>query len=155
MIEYVFAPEVQRYNITIHPDARIEHAVFVTAYPWGAYRMSTQVGLHGLPLLEAVALQIGRIVLGHDFQRSGYKAEKRNRKEWRQAEAWAACRLVPDRAMRLARRLGQDPRDIARDLGLSERFVIVRYNLWHYRRGQLLELPPPFADRQVAWASDP
>jgi hypothetical protein len=155
LIEYVFAREVREHGIAIFRNMDMDHQVFVTAYPMGGFRMSIQQGLHGVPLLEAVALQMGRIVMGHDFKRSGYKEERRDRRDWRAAEAWAAKRLIPDRCMKLARRLGQDPWDVARDIGVSERLVIVRYNIWPERRGQMLHLTTATERAAVAWARDP
>jgi hypothetical protein len=155
LIEYVFAREVNNHRITIFMNVDIEHLVFVSLQAGGGYRFSIQRGLHGVRLLESVAFQMGRIVMGHDFQRSGFKDEKRDRREWRAAEAWAAQRLIPDRCMKLARRLGQDPWDVARDIGVSERLVIVRYNIWPERRGQILRLSTAAERAAVAWARDP
>lgn len=140
MIEYVFAPELRRWDVEIYEDKLIKHPVFVTVMPGGRYQMSIQRGLRGIARVEAVALQFGRIALGHDFQRSGYKDERRNRREWLQAEVWAAKKLIPEASMRMARRCGLDPWELAREVGVSERLVVVRYNTWAHRRGQILHL---------------
>lgn len=157
MIEYVFAREIRRYCVTVEENKPLKtHPVFVTAYPWGEYVMSVQRGLHGLAKIEAVGLQFGRIALGHDFKRSGYLEERRNRKAWMEAELWLANRLIGDKVMREARRQNMDPRHLARSLGVSPRLVVVRYNHWSERRGQILHLPPPVArPADGDWCDEP
>lgn len=144
-LDEVFAPEVARYAITILDRQPIVHDSFVYAYPWGAYRLKVRSGLYGAARLEACAVQVGRIVLGHDFKRSGWRDERRNNREWRQAQIWAAQRLVPWRLLSRASGEGWEPWELAEAAGVTEYMAWLAAELWMEKRGEVVAFRPRLA----------
>lgn len=149
MLDEVFAQEIERYGITLIEGRRIAHETFLYRAPFG-YRLSVRHDLVGQEKLEAVAVQVARIVLGHEFQRSGWRDERAERREWREALRWAAKRLIPDRLMSRASRLGWEAHQLAEEAGVTERLAWIRWGDWTENRGELLALFPPAHGRAGA-----
>lgn len=145
MLDDIFAEELRRYRITIYERGSMVHAAFLTPYPWGAHRLSVRSDLHGPDKLEAAGMQIARIALGHDFQRSGYREEYFNRKDWAEARRWLGRRLMSDRLMSKASRLEWEPWQLAEEVGVSEDLAWYRWKDWKQCRGEIvyLSLPGP------------
>lgn len=149
-LDSIFADEIARYGITILDRQPIEHLSFVMAYPWGAYRLKIRGDIYGPARLEACAVQVGRIVLGHEFQRSGWKDEKRDRREWREAQRWAARKLIPWRLLSWASREEWEPWELAEVAGVTEWLAWLAWQEWDERRGEIVTLAPRIA--APAWA---
>ena len=143
MLDDIYAEEIQRYRITIHERANMVHAAFLTPYPWGAYRLSVRDDLYGPDKLEAAGLQIARIVLGHDFKRSGYREEYFSRREWAEARRWLGRRLISDRLMSKASRLKWEPWQLAEEADVSEQLAWYRWEDWKRCRGEVVYLHLP------------
>jgi hypothetical protein len=149
-LDEIFAPEVERYSITILDRQPIANASFVYAYPWGEFRLKIRGDLYGPARLEAAAVQVGRIALGHDFKRSGWKDERRNRREWLEAQQWAARRLIPWRMLSWAFREQWEPWELAETAGVTEWLAWLAWKDWKEKRGGLVTLPPRV--NAPAWA---
>ncbi|MBO9542698.1 hypothetical protein J7643_19085 [bacterium] len=149
MLEDIFMPEIDRYRITIDDKRVMVHAAYLTAYPWGAFRLSLNRELYGAEKLEAAGMQIARIVLGHDFQRSGFRQEYVNRKEWDQALLWLSKRLICNRLMRKASREKWEAWQLAEEAGVTEAIAWRRWADDRQVRGLIL----PFVSKREQGAT--
>jgi hypothetical protein len=145
MLEDLFQSEIERYRITIDNKRTMVHAAYLTAYPWGAFRLSLNRDLYGTEKLEAAGMQIARIVLGHEFQRSGFRQEYINRKQWDQALLWLSRRLISDRLMSRASREGWEAWQLAEETNVTEALAWRRWEDWAQLRGRIV----PFIPRRM------
>lgn len=113
--------------------------------------LSVRRGLEGPELAEAIAVQIGRLVLGHAGRRWRWTDERQDRKEWIQALRWAARTLIPDELMATAERQEWELWEIAKEAGVTERLVGIRMDDWlvnhlipRQRQAQSSSAPPFF-----------
>lgn len=144
MLEELFRQEIDRYHITIDDKRVMVHAAYLTAYPWGAFRLSVSRNLYGAEKVEAAGMQIARIVLGHDFQRSGFRQEYVNRKEWDQALLWLSKRLICNQVMRKASREKWEAWQLAEEAGVTEAIAWRRWADHRQVRGLIL----PFVSKR-------
>lgn len=144
-LDEIFAPEVERFGITILDRQPIKSCSFLLAYPWGEFRLKIRADLYGPARLEATAVQIGRIALGHDFKRSTWKDERRERLEWRQAQIWGACRLVHGRLMSRAARQGWEAHELAAEAGVTEFMAWLAWEHWQETPRSIARFRPRLA----------
>lgn len=147
MLEDLFQAEIERYRITIDDRRAMVHAAYLTAYPWGAFRLSLNRELCEAEKREAAGMQIARIVLGQEFQRSGFRQEYINRKQWDQALLWLSRRLISDRLMSKASREKWEAWELAEEAGVTEAIAWRRWEDWLHHRGRIVPFVPRRAPR--------
>lgn len=154
MLDQLFNDECRRYNITIYENVRMVHAAFLTPYPWGAFRLSVRQSLTTPEKVEAAGMQIARIVLGHDFQRSGFRQEYVNRREWDHALLWVARRTISDRLMSKASRAEWDSWELAEAADVTEAIAWRRWEDWMASRGNIVPFRPRIQVDQAIFAAE-
>ncbi|MNL19946.1 hypothetical protein D3C87_1411720 [compost metagenome] len=96
----------------------------------GFFVLSVRRGLEGPELVEAIAVQIARLVLGHEGRRWRWLDARQDRREWTQALRWAAKTLIPDELMVQAEREEWELWQLAEEAGVTERLAGIRMDGW-------------------------
>lgn len=152
-VDEKFGYLIRRYRIDLQYDRPIKSLTCLTLM-YGDPILSVQEGLEGPELVEAIAIQIGHLVMGSAGRRYRLLPESLQRlcirKDWCRAEKWAAGVMVPDDVLARAEREEWEPWQIAEECQITERLVGIRLDEWltnHLAREgepKILDRPPSF-----------
>lgn len=121
---------IRRYNIDLRTDRSHLKSDSCLSQFNGFFVLTVRRGLEGPELVEAVAVQIGRLLLGHEGRRWRWIDARQDRREWTQALRWAAKTLIADELMRQAERQGWELWQLAEEAGVTERLAGIRMDGW-------------------------
>jgi hypothetical protein len=108
---------LKRHNVRVKREQPIGRDAYLTRLP-SHTELALRAGLAEPELLQAVAVQLARLTLGHldHLDKSG----DAKLAEWGDAVLEAARMLIPDSAAEAAEREGLEPRVLAERLGVTE-----------------------------------
>jgi hypothetical protein len=149
-IEYL----IRRYNVDVRYNRPIKSVSSLYVHPGCMPILSVREGLEGRERVEAVAVQLARLMLGHSGRRFLWTHERQDRKEWRQALRTAARLYISDEDMDRAERRHYDPWELADELDVTVRLVLVRAEEWFQQAGRVVsfEIRRSVDEAMFAWA---
>lgn len=104
--------------------------------------------------IEAVAVQLAPLMLRNPSRRYLWTHERQGRKEWRQVLRTAGRLFIPDEEMDRAERRQCDPWELADELGVTVRLLLVRAKEWFQQAGRVVsfEIRRSVDEAVFAWA---
>lgn len=137
---------IQRYRVDLRHERPIKSLSSLTILAGCDPILSVCRGLDGPGRTEAIAVQLARLVLGTAGRRMLWTSERQDRKEWKAALRWAARLLITDADMDRAERRQYDPWQLADELDVTVRLVLIRSEEWFAAHGRVV----PFEIRRAA-----
>lgn len=129
---------IKRFDVNLQMERPIRSLSALTIFPGMKPILSVRDGLEDAERIEAIAVQLGHLALGTAGKRKLWINEREDRRDWKRAFRWAARLLISDEDMDRADRREYDPFELADELGVTVRLVLVRAEEWFRQRGQVL-----------------